>query len=255
MLPLTNGGTLVVFAKYQYLTAIRASPSVLHTFWHGYCMDKLARSNMETMKAAFSCWGDRIAPVFDTARQLHVVEIVSGRIVSERREPLAQDQPLQKIQRLVELGMGELVCGAISAPLQAMIADRGIQVVPFVAGDLQEVIPAWLKGGLRQKAFAMPGCFRRARRHWAGFDNNFLEVGNMNGKGRGGGGAGGGRGQMGGGRGAGRGPGRGRMGGPLGAGAVGNCVCPKCGQRVAHERGMPCVQRQCPQCGTALIRE
>ncbi len=210
------------------------------------------------MIAAFSNWGERIAPVFDTAQQVHIVEVRSGRIVGERQELLAQDLPVQKTLRLSELGAGVLICGAISRPLQVMIAAYGIQVIPFVAGDLADIIQAWLKGGLNGSAYAMPGCYRRARRHFGRLDDIYQEERIMNGRGQGGSGAGGGRGQggMGGGRGQGRGgQGRGRMGGPLGAGAVGNCLCPKCGERVAHERGVPCVQRQCPKCGTALIRE
>jgi len=45
------------------------------------------------------------------------------------------------------------------------------------------------------------------------------------------------------------------MGGPRAAGPGGNCVCPSCGKRVPHERGVPCYQRECPNCGTRLVRE
>lgn len=64
----------------------------------------------------------------------------------------------------------------------------------------------------------------------------------------------GGRG-MGGGQGQGRGGGRGRMGGPLAGGAGGTCLCPKCGNRQPHGRGVPCTQVKCPQCGTTMMRE
>ena len=52
----------------------------------------------------------------------------------------------------------------------------------------------------------------------------------------------------GGGRGAGRG-----QGGGLGAG--GSCICPKCGRRMPHQQGAPCLQERCPDCGVALVRE
>lgn len=212
--------------------------------------------NLPTMKAAFATLDKRIAPVFDTAQRVHIVAFESKRIVRETQESLVPDQPLQKAQRLVELGVGTLVCGAISRTLQALVAAYGIQVIPFVAGDLREVIQAWTKGSLHGKAFAMPGCCRRGRIHFTGIANDNKEGNNMNGKGKGGMGAGGGQGQgRGGGRGQVCGQGRGRMGGPGAAGAVGSCLCPKCGQRVAHERGLPCVQRQCPKCGTAMTRE
>jgi len=64
-----------------------------------------------------------------------------------------------------------------------------------------------------------------------------------------------GRGLSGGGIGQGAGQGRGRKGSPLAAGVVGTCLCPKCGQTEPHERGVPCVERKCPKCGTAMIRQ
>lgn len=44
-----------------------------------------------------------------------------------------------------------------------MVAAYDIRVIPFVAGDLREVIRAWLGGGLESPFFAMPGCNGRTR--------------------------------------------------------------------------------------------
>jgi len=66
------------------------------------------------------------------------------------------------------------------------------------------------------------------------------------------GGKGGGRGG-GGGQGRGQGGGMGKGGG-RGIGPGGNCVCPKCAASIPHERGIPCYDVKCPQCGTAMIR-
>jgi hypothetical protein len=55
------------------------------------------------------------------------------------------------------------------------------------------------------------------------------------------------------GRGLGKGKGRGRMGGK-GLGVGGNCVCPNCGARIPHQRGIPCSQVTCTKCGATMIR-
>lgn len=56
------------------------------------------------------------------------------------------------------------------------------------------------------------------------------------------------------GRGTGRGQGGGRMGG-FGLGVGGSCVCPKCGKTVAHQRGAPCNELKCPDCGSGMTRQ
>lgn len=57
------------------------------------------------------------------------------------------------------------------------------------------------------------------------------------------------------GRGGGAPGGRGRMGGPQAAGPGGNCICPACGAKLQHQRGVPCYQHRCPNCGAAMTRE
>lgn len=43
--------------------------------------------------------------------------------------------------------------------------------------------------------------------------------------------------------------------GEYGMGPGGSCVCAKCGHKEPHQRGVPCFERKCPQCGSPLMRE
>lgn len=45
--------------------------------------------------------------------------------------------------------------------------------------------------------------------------------------------------------------GRGRGKGQ-GLGGTEECVCPKCGEKVPHTRGIPCIQTNCPKCGSRM---
>jgi ribosomal protein L40E len=38
-------------------------------------------------------------------------------------------------------------------------------------------------------------------------------------------------------------------------GPGGNCICLKCGTKVPHQAGTPCMDTKCPQCGATMIRE
>jgi len=40
-----------------------------------------------------------------------------------------------------------------------------------------------------------------------------------------------------------------------GMGAGGYCICPRCGTRVPHRRGVPCYQEACPSCGAQMTRD
>jgi predicted Fe-Mo cluster-binding NifX family protein len=206
------------------------------------------------MKAAFPVWNNRIAPVFDVTREVRLVEAESGRIVREKDESLPDEPTAVKAIRLAELGVQELICGAISRPLHAMVTAYGIRVIPFVAGDLREILRAWLTGQLGDGVFSMPGCRGRGRRRFHGFHRFGKEERLMNESNRGGMNRGGGQGG-GGGQGRGGGRGGGRRGGSSAGGSGGSCVCPQCGHREPHARGVPCYQQQCPKCQTAMTRE
>lgn len=44
------------------------------------------------------------------------------------------------------------------------------------------------------------------------------------------------------------------LGGGFAAGPGGQCVCPKCGTKAAHQVGVPCYQQKCPKCGSRMTR-
>lgn len=115
------------------------------------------------MKIAIACWDNRIAPVFDTTRQIRLIEVRDGQVISEKLEALQETSPPQKLERLQALNVQTLLCGAISRPLHHMLSTAGIEVVPFLAGELCDVAKAWITGGAQMDRFVMPGCCGRGR--------------------------------------------------------------------------------------------
>lgn len=205
------------------------------------------------MKAAFTVWNNRIAPLFDVARWIHVVQSDQGRIVGQSRVSFENKMPAHKARQLAEMGVETLVCGAISRSMQSMLSAYGIQLVGFINGDLQVVINAWQCGELNRDALRMPGCRGRGGRNF--FDRPCtqnegvkMEPYQGNGQGRGSGGR---QGQGGGGQGLSR-----QNSGAFNASSTGNlCICPQCGHEEPHQRGVPCMNKACPRCGLAMTRK
>ena len=186
------------------------------------------------MKTGFSVWCNRMAPVFDVAREVLVIETEGGKVIGRKSESTPEIDPMRKIVWLRMMEVETLVCGAISRPLEAAAASQGIEVISFVSGELSDVIAAWLENGLADLKFAMPGS--RGRRQGGGQGGRRRFDGLGPGR-KGGGGS------------------RRRLGGGVGRNDdPGYCECPGCGYREPHERGVPCVKRKCPECGLALIR-
>jgi predicted RNA-binding Zn-ribbon protein involved in translation (DUF1610 family) len=38
-------------------------------------------------------------------------------------------------------------------------------------------------------------------------------------------------------------------------GPGGNCVCPKCNKEIPHQKGTPCMELKCPECGAKMLRK
>jgi len=113
-------------------------------------------------------WHGRVSPVFDVAGQLLVVEVNGSVESSRRQESLPDEAPERRTQRLQILGVETLICGAISRPLEALLAAGGIAVIPRLCGETEDVLRAFLSAGLQDDQFAMPGCGGQKRRRQRG---------------------------------------------------------------------------------------
>jgi predicted Fe-Mo cluster-binding NifX family protein len=116
------------------------------------------------MRLAIPSWNGRVSPVFDTAQQLLVVDIVSGEERSRQIVPLAADPFLTKrVKELCARRVDVLICGGISHSLADLVTVGKVKVISWVAGPVEEVLQAYLVDHLSDLKWRMPGC--RGRRH------------------------------------------------------------------------------------------
>ncbi|HOP46594.1 MAG TPA: NifB/NifX family molybdenum-iron cluster-binding protein [Desulfobacteraceae bacterium] len=110
------------------------------------------------MNLALAEWKGRVSPVFDVSRHILVVNIKDGVIVDRREELFDEEEPIRKAKKLALMEIDHLICGAISRPLAGIISAYGITIIPFVAGDVEEVLKAFISGLLPAPSLSMPGC-------------------------------------------------------------------------------------------------
>lgn len=121
-------------------------------------------SMVKKVKIAIPECGNYVSTVFDFADKLSLTEIEEQTEKNRLKMPLPNEPIPQKAGRLKELDVDVLICGAISKPLALLIMGSGIEIIPFVSGQIDEVLIAYIRGQLTESRFLMPGCRRGARK-------------------------------------------------------------------------------------------
>jgi len=125
---------------------------------------------------ALAIWRNRISPVFDSSQVVLILEVENGTEVNRRNVTLETHAPSSRARELSEQGVQVLICGAISLTYANAIESMGINIIPFVAGDINPVIRSFLEGTVQNSDFRMPGCRRKRRKRFRGGRNLKIEV-------------------------------------------------------------------------------
>ncbi|HBI14118.1 MAG TPA: hypothetical protein DDY20_01115 [Desulfobulbaceae bacterium] len=112
-------------------------------------------------KIGVTVWGHRVSPVFDSARNLLVAELIDGSIASQSTLKFDPDRPLLLVQMLHAQNITVIICGAVSEGPANMLESAGIELIPFIAGDVRQVLETFIRGKSEWNEFIMPGCGRK----------------------------------------------------------------------------------------------
>jgi predicted Fe-Mo cluster-binding NifX family protein len=112
-------------------------------------------------RIAVTVWGERVSPVFDAARNLLIAELVEGSIASLSSLEFDPARPLQLVQLLRARNIAVFICGAVSEGPAGILEAGGIRLIPFIAGDVREVLATFSRGRQEWSEFTMPGCDRK----------------------------------------------------------------------------------------------
>lgn len=116
------------------------------------------------MKVAIPIFRSRVSPVFDWSTRLLLIRIRSGREETGEEIEVGGLDLLERVERLSNAGTDVLICGAIGDFVARLLESKGIRVIPWVAGEVEEVIHALASDEFPHDRFLMPGCGQRERR-------------------------------------------------------------------------------------------
>jgi len=110
------------------------------------------------MKIALTVWDERISPVFDSAHTFLIVDIKNEKIKKISYKSFDPQQEYRFAEDLNRLGVEVLICGAISEVHSILIEASSIHLIPFIGGNVNEIIGSYAKGNSLSPCFLMPGC-------------------------------------------------------------------------------------------------
>lgn len=120
------------------------------------------------MKIGIPVWDNRVSPLLDTAGQLLMVNVEQEKRLPREVVNIPLQPPWQRARYIHDAGVGTLICGAVSRPLESMLIAAGITVIPWIRGEIEEIIAAYSAGTLDKSSYQLPGCCRRRGRHRSG---------------------------------------------------------------------------------------
>jgi len=109
------------------------------------------------MRIAVPIWEDKVSPVLDTAARLLILETLDQAEISRSEAVLMEEEISKRCFCIRKLGIDVLICGAVSRMLSERLAATGVNLIPGIAGEVEEIVAAYLGGQLHQPQYLMPG--------------------------------------------------------------------------------------------------
>lgn len=122
-----------------------------------------AREDSKPAMLCLACHDGRLATLLETATELRFYGPGQGQGYASEEAGRVCCNPHGLADLLIRRGASELICGAITGCCRATLEHRGITVVPWIAGRVEQVLAAY--EGRCLDTLAMPGCPRLGGRN------------------------------------------------------------------------------------------
>jgi predicted Fe-Mo cluster-binding NifX family protein len=124
-------------------------------------------THVQVESVAITVLSGRISPLFDVSQRVLLFVVSDGRVLERSELPLPNGSGAAKLEALRDRQAHTILCGAVSREIEERAAAMGLRMVPFLAGEIEEVLEAYLRNGLPSERLTMPG-WRAGARHKGG---------------------------------------------------------------------------------------
>jgi predicted Fe-Mo cluster-binding NifX family protein len=109
------------------------------------------------MRLAIPIFHHRVSPLLDTCTRLLIIDFEDQAEVDRREVVFDMYSPSERLEILKKLNPDAVICCGISEVFDRMLQAASIRLVCGIAGDVQQVVEAFLCNRLDAPCFRMPG--------------------------------------------------------------------------------------------------
>jgi predicted Fe-Mo cluster-binding NifX family protein len=113
-------------------------------------------------RIAIPIFKSRVSPVLDSCTRMLVVDIEQDREIERREIYLEAFSLSERVNTLQKSHATTVICGGISDVLHNMLNSVNVSVITGIAGEVEEVVAAFMADRLKERRFRMPG-YRKQR--------------------------------------------------------------------------------------------
>lgn len=123
----------------------------------------LLYNNMKSELIALPVFQNRISPLMDVSSKYVIYETENGQIKQRMDISLNTDGESSRVEKLKEIGVDTIICGAVSGYVSHMINEKGMRLLPMIYGPVEEIIEHYLQNTLGSYCSTAGSCKGRKR--------------------------------------------------------------------------------------------
>jgi len=105
-----------------------------------------------THKIAIPRFGENVAPCFGFSATVSIFNVSEGAVIGQSDFVLQSQRELDRVRLLRDQEVDTLICGGLQDRFQDIIQANGIRVISWVAGNVEDLLEAFLCGHLHERS-------------------------------------------------------------------------------------------------------